>query len=80
MIDSEPAATFPNFAQDVRRRVDQRLAKIFSDRCQHLSGLDAKLPLLGGAVGDVSLRGGKRLRSVLVASDEENVQARRETP
>src|SRR5690349_19856824 len=59
---------FPSFAGEVRRRVDRRLRRIFADRARQLERLDARLPLLGGAAGELSLRGGKRLRAVLVGA------------
>jgi geranylgeranyl diphosphate synthase, type I len=59
---------FPSFASEVRRRVDRRLRRIFAARTQQLERLDARLPLLGGAASELSLRGGKRLRAVLVGA------------
>lgn len=69
MHDSRPPVpAISPFIDEVCRRVDRRLARIFAERSSELAKLDVRLPLLGEAVGDLSLRGGKRLRAVLVAA------------
>lgn len=56
------------FMDEVRRRVDQRLARIFQKHSRQLAALDVRLPVLGDAVDELSMRGGKRLRAVLAAA------------
>lgn len=59
---------FATFAHEVRLRVDRRLERIFREQSRQLAALNETLPTLGGAVADLSLRGGKRLRAVLSAA------------
>lgn len=59
---------FSEFAADVRVRVERRLAQLSALQRTRLTELDEGLPALGDALFDLTLRGGKRLRSVLVAA------------
>lgn len=56
------------FADEVRHRVERRLDGIFSQHSRLLAASDARLSVLGDAVCDLSMRGGKRLRAVLAAT------------
>jgi len=68
MDESPSFPVFSDFAADVCQRVEARLGQLFERHRTHLAGLDEHLPPLGDAVFDLTLRGGKRLRAVLVAS------------
>ena len=65
---SSPSTAFTDFAAAVRRRTESCLERIFAERLRQAQALGPEMVALTGAIRDLTMRGGKRYRPLLVAA------------